>query len=102
MKSFGDMMKTAQKMQRLMTEMNETLENELLPAESVGGGAVEAVVNGHGELRQIRIKPETLKDGDAELLEDLVLTAVKGAQAKAKVHKDAATSKITGGFALPF
>lgn len=100
MKSFGDMVKTAQKMQRLMTEMNTALETELMPAESSGGGLVEVVVNGHGELKQIRIKPEALKDG--ELLEDLILTATKSAQAAAKQHKDKATEKITGGFGMPF
>ncbi len=100
MKSFGDMVKTAQKMQRLMTEMNETLENELLPAESAGGGLVEAAVNGHGELRQLRIKPEAL--ADRELLEDLIVTAVKNAQGTAKKHKDEATARITGGIAMPF
>ncbi len=100
MKSFGDMVKTAQKMQKLMTEMNDSLENQLLPAESAGGGLVEAVVNGHGELKQLRIRPDALKDG--ELLEDLILTAVKGAQTKAKALKEAATAKITGGFGVPF
>jgi nucleoid-associated protein EbfC len=100
MKSFGDMVKTAQKMQRLMTELNEALDAELMPAESAGGGLVEVVVNGHGELKQVRIQPDALKDG--ELLEDLILTATKNAQAAAKVHKEKATEKITGGFGMPF
>jgi nucleoid-associated protein EbfC len=102
MKSFGDMMKTAQKVQRQMTEVNAALEVELLPAESAGGGLVEAVVNGHAALKQLRIKPEALADGDVELLEDLILTAVRNAQAKAKQHKSEAIAKITGGVALPF
>ena len=101
MKSFGDMVKQAQKVQRKMAEVQEKLAEERYEA-SAGGGMVKAVVDGKQMLRELKISPEAMKDQDLELLEDLIITAVGEAQRASETHMNEALGKLTGGFKLPF
>ena len=69
---------------------------------SAGGGMVEATADGRGRIRHIRIDPGVAKDGDVEMLEDLVLAAVADAQRRAEdLYRDE-LKKVTGGLPLPF
>lgn len=101
MKSFGDMVKQAQKMQRQMTEMQERLAEQRYEA-SAGGGAVRVVVDGKQMLKELTISPEAFKDNDPTLLEDLILTAVGEAQRASEEKMNESIGQITGGFRLPF
>ena len=101
MKSFGDMVKQAQKVQRRMAEMDEKLALERFEA-SAGGGAVTAVVDGRQMLKELKITPEALKDADPTLLEDLILTAVGAAQKASQEKMNETIGQITGGFKMPF
>ncbi len=101
MKSFGDMVKHAQKVQKQMSELQEQLKDERFEA-SAGGGMITAIVDGKQMLKELKISPEALKDGDVTLLEDLILTAVGEAQRASETHMNDALGKLTGGFKLPF
>ena len=101
MKSFGDMVKQAQKMQKQMTEMQEQLAEERFEA-SAGGGAVTAIVDGKQMLKSLKIGAEALKDADPSLLEDLILAAVGEAQRASEAHMNETLAKLTGGLKLPF
>jgi DNA-binding YbaB/EbfC family protein len=101
MKSFGDMVKQAQKVQKQMAEMQEKLAEERFEA-SAGGGLVRVVVDGKQVLKEIKISPEALKDSDLTLLEDLILTAVGEAQRSAEARMQDTIGKLTGGMKLPF
>ncbi len=101
MKSFGDMMKQAQKVQKQMTELQEKLAEERFEVSS-GGGLVKVVVDGKQMLREIKLDPKLLADNDVTLIEDLVLTAVGEAQRASSEKMAEAYSKLTGGFKLPF
>lgn len=101
MKSFGDLVKQAQKMQKQMAEAQERLAEERYES-SAGGGMVTAVVDGRQMLKEIKISPEALEEGDVTLLEDLVLTAVGEAQRTSEARMKDAMGKLTGGFNLPF
>lgn len=101
MKSFGDMMKQAQKMQKQMGELQDKLAEERYEA-TAGGGLVHAVVDGKQMLRTLKLSPKVLEETDVTLLEDLVMTAVGEAQRASQVKMTEAYSKITGGFNLPF
>jgi len=101
MKSFGDLMKQAQKMQKQMTEAQERLAEERHEA-SAGGGMVTAVVDGRQRLLQLKIGPTALEQGDVTLLEDLLLTAIGEAQRASEAHMKETLGKITGGMSLPF
>jgi len=101
MKSFGDMMKQAQKMQKNMGELQEKLAEERYEASS-GGGLVKAIVDGKQMVREIKLSPKVLEEKDVTLLEDLIITAVGEAQRTSQEKMAEAYSKVTGGFNLPF
>lgn len=94
------MMKQAQDMQKNMAKVQETLAATELEFQS-GGGAVSVSISGDGNVRSIRIDPKAIDPADAEMLEDLVLAAVQGAQEKAKETAAAAMQKVTAGMGLP-
>ena len=101
MKSFGDLVKKAQKMQKQMAEAQERLGEERFTS-SAGGGMITATVDGRGKLVELKIGPEALKESDVSLIEDLVMTAVGEAQRTAETHMKEALGKLTGGIDLPF
>ena len=101
MKSFGDMMKTAQKMQKQMSELQSQLAEERFEA-TAGGGLVKAVVDGKQMLKELKLAPKVLEEKDVTLLEDLIITAVGEAQRTSQEKMTEAYSKVTGGFNLPF
>jgi len=101
MKSFGDMMKTAQKMQKQMAELQEKLAEERYEA-TAGGGLVKAVVDGKQMVKELKLSPKVLEEKDVTLVEDLIITAVGEAQRASQEKMTEAYSKVTGGFNLPF
>ena len=101
MKSFGDMVKQAQKMQKKMAEAQEQLAQERFEASS-GGGMVKVVVDGKQMLKEIKISPEAMKESDPTLIEDLILTAVAEAQRASEEKMNETLGQITGGMKLPF
>ena len=101
MKSFGDMVKQAQKVQKQMTELQEKLADERFEA-TAGGGMVKAVVDGKQMLKEIKISPDALKEADLTLIEDLIITAVTEAQKSSEAHMQDTMGKLTGGMKLPF
>jgi DNA-binding YbaB/EbfC family protein len=100
MKSFGDMMKQAQKMQKQMSELQGQLVDQRYEA-TAGGGLVKAVVDGKQMLKELKLSPKVLEEKDVTLLEDLIITAVGEAQRTSQEKMTEAYSKVTGGFNLP-
>jgi nucleoid-associated protein EbfC len=99
-KGFGDMMKQVQKMQARMMELQEELNAKEVEG-SAGGGMVKAIVTGKGDLKAVKIDPQVVKDGDIEMLEDLIVAAVTQAQeSAAKLNQDT-MSELTGGMNIP-
>ena len=60
----------------------------------MGGGAVTAVVTGKKELTKLTIKPDVIDPEDAEMLQDLVISAVNDAM-------NNSMSSLTGGLNIP-
>ncbi len=100
MKNLGQMMKQVQDMQTRMAEMQEKLADLEISGTS-GAGLVQATLNGKRELRRIKIDPTLLVPAEAEVLEDLIIAAVKDAKTKVDVEVEAQMSKLTGGLPLP-
>lgn len=94
------MMKQAQKMQEDLVKAQEALGEQTVEG-SAGGGAVTVTANGHKEITAIRIKPEAVDPDDIETLEDLVMGAIKDAQAKAAALAESQVGAVTGGMNLP-
>lgn len=72
------LMKQAQKMQQDMMKAQQELEEQEYTA-SAGGGVVTVTVTGSKEVKAIKISPEVVDPDDVEMLEDLVLAAVREA-----------------------
>ena len=100
MSSLGKLMKQAARMQQQMTQIQNDLANRTVEATS-GGGAVKVVAKCDGSLASIKIDPQAVNPADAQLLEDLVLTAANQALAQAKEISTAEMGKVTAGFNLP-
>lgn len=101
MKSFGDMVKQAQKIQKQVGELQEKLAEERFEA-TAGGGMVRAVVDGKQMLKELTISADALKEADASLIEDLVITAVGEAQRASEARMKETLGKLTGGMNIPF
>lgn len=103
MKGFGGMaslMKQANQMQAKMKKAQEDLAAKEFTGTS-GGGAVTVKMNGDNKVLAITIKPEVIKEGDVEMVQDLVMSAVNDAVKIAKDETAKEMSKITGGINLP-
>lgn len=96
----GSMMKQVQKMAEDTQRLEKELAEERIEATS-GGEMVRAVVNGKGELLELRIAREVVDPEDVEMLEDLVVSAVREAFEKASQHKAERLSELTGGISIP-
>jgi len=71
----GGMMQRIQRLQQQLAEAQERLAKETVTA-TAGGGAIKVVMTGDQKCQSIEIDPTLLKETDAEMLQDLVLTAV--------------------------
>ena len=100
MKNLGQMMQKVQEMQSRMGELQTRLAEMELSGQS-GGGMVQAVMNGKGELRRIKLDPSLLTPSDAGMLEDLIVAAVNDAKSKVESTAQSEMGKITGGLPLP-
>ncbi|GFE64867.1 YbaB/EbfC family nucleoid-associated protein [Litoreibacter roseus] len=101
--SLGDMagmMKKAQEMQAKMAEMQEGLENIEVTGES-GAGLVKATATAKGVLTGLDIDPSIFDPNEKEVVEDLILAAIKDAQAKASEKAQDEMGKLTEGLGLP-
>jgi DNA-binding YbaB/EbfC family protein len=94
------LMRQMEKLQRDMGVAQEEL-GQLRVEASAGGGAVTAVANGQGELIELRISPEAVDPGDVEMLQDLVLAAVREALEKGRQAQEEKMGGITGGLGIP-
>jgi DNA-binding YbaB/EbfC family protein len=94
------MMKQAQEMQAKMAEMQEGLENMTVTGES-GAGLVKATATAKGVLTGLDIDPSIFNPDEKEVVEDLILAAIKDAQTKASEKAQAEMGKLTEGLGLP-
>jgi nucleoid-associated protein EbfC len=94
------LMKQAQKMQAQMMQAQQDLHSKQFEG-TAGGSMVKAVMNGAQELVSISISKEVVDPNDVEMLEDLVVAAVKNAQEKTKEASSAAFGGISGQMNIP-
>ena len=94
------MMKKAQEMQTKMAQMQEDLHNVMVTGES-GAGLVKATASAKGELKALDIDPSIFDPNEKEVVEDLILAAIKDAQSKAADKAQEELGKITEELGLP-
>lgn len=93
------MMQQLQKLQEQLQATQAQLAEEVVSA-AAGGGAVVVQVTGDQRCQAVEIDPELIQAGDAEMLQDLVLTAFNSALDKSRELAAERLGPLTGG--LPF
>jgi hypothetical protein len=93
------MMQQLQKMQKQMEEAQAKLAVETVTA-TAGGGAIKVVMTGDQKCQSVEISPDFIKDADAEMLQDLVLSAVNMALDQSRQLQEKLMGPLAGG--LPF
>lgn len=100
MGDLSKMMEAAQEMQTKMAEMQEGLTRLTVTGES-GGGLVKATATAKGELTALEIDPSIFVASEKEVVEDLILAAIKDAQRRATDKAQAEMARLTREMGLP-
>ena len=98
--NIGQIAKMAQQMQTQMAQAQEELKQTVLEA-TAGGGAVRVVITGAQEIRAIEIDPSAIDADEAEMLQDLVMTAVNEAIGRSKQLEKDRMAGIAGSMGIP-
>src|SRR5688500_15078595 len=101
MADFNKIREHAQQKQVRLEKDQDELQGMSVTA-TAGGGMVTVEADGKGQITRIRIDPSIVNAADVEMLEDLVLVAVREAQQKAAELAKQEMTKLTGGLNLPF
>src|SRR3954464_10508037 len=100
MSSIGKLMKQAQRIQKQMEDVQSGLAAKTVEGTS-GGGAVKVVAKCDGTVSSIKIDPAALNPNDAQILEDMLISAVNSAISQAKEISNAEMGKVTQGLSIP-
>ena len=101
------MMKAAQEMQGKMAQLQDDLGRITVTGES-GAGLVRATATAKGDLVGLDIDPSIFVPSEKEVVEDLILAAIRDAQTRAAERSAQEMARLTeglglpGGFKLPF
>ena len=100
MASLNKLMKQAMRAQQQAEQVQAELAERTVEASS-GGGAVKVVARCDGSVQSIKVDPEVLSPDDAEMLEDMLLSAVNSAISEGQEIQKNEMAKITSGMGLP-
>ncbi len=92
----GGMMAQIKKLQDQMAAAQEQLAIDTVTS-SAGGGAIKVTMTGDQHCKEVIIDPELLKDADAEMLQDLVLSAVNLALDDSRKMAEQKLGPLAGG-----
>jgi DNA-binding YbaB/EbfC family protein len=101
--AIGDLMGMMKQAKELQAKM-ESMQQEVAAMEvqgAAGAGLVKVTMNGKGDLKAISIDPSLMKPEEAEIVEDLIVTACNDARAKAEAALAEKMRSMTGGLQLP-
>jgi DNA-binding YbaB/EbfC family protein len=79
-----------------MTAAQDALALETVTA-SVGGGAIKITMTGDQHCKGVEIDPEMLKDADAEMMQDLILSAINAALDQSRDLASQRLGPLAGG-----
>ena len=100
MKDLMGLMKSAQAMQSKMQDAQAELDRLEVEGQS-GAGLVRVTLTAKGQMKGLRLDPSLLKADEAEILEDLIVTAHEDARKKAERLAEEKMRDVTSGLALP-
>ncbi len=94
------MMQQAQRLQEKLAKAQEELSNTTLEVTS-GGGAITITIDGKQQIKSVKISPEVVSPDDVEMLEEMVLAAVREAISQSQEVAAKHLGGLTGGFKIP-
>jgi DNA-binding YbaB/EbfC family protein len=92
----GGMMDQIKRLQEQMEMAQAQLAIETITA-TVGGGAIKVTMTGDQKCKSITVDPELLKDADAEMLQDMLLSAVNMALDQSRQLQADRMGPLAGG-----
>ena len=99
MTDFKKILDKAKELEEQMKESHKKIKN--IKVEGISGAnSVKVTLNGDGEMIQIEVSPETMKE-EKSILEDLIIAAHNNAKAQLKSKTTEEISKATGGLGIP-
>lgn len=98
--SKADMMQKYAKMQELLRQKTQQIEESQFKG-TAGGGVVCVVANGKKEILSLDIKPEIVNPDDIEMLQDLVIGAINEAFRQVDEITDKELGQLTNSFSVP-
>lgn len=96
-KGLVGVVKQAQKLQERIAQVQEELADKRVEG-TAGGGMVTAVANGLQDILEVKIDPEVVDPEDVEMLEDLIVAAIKQARERAQELAEEEMNRATRGF----
>jgi len=99
MTDFTKILNKAKELEAKMKESQAKIKNIKVEGMS-GANSVKVILNGDGEMIQVDISPETMKE-EKSIIEDLIVAAHNNAKAQLKSKTSEEISKATGGFGIP-
>jgi DNA-binding YbaB/EbfC family protein len=100
MANLNKLLKQAQKMQSQMLRAQEDLKAKEVEG-TAGGGMVKVVMTGGLDVVSVKIDKQVVDPNDVEMLEDLIMAALKNAQEKVNELSQSTLGSITGGMNIP-
>ena len=94
------MMSAARDMQGKVEEFQKSLEAITVTGEA-GAGLVRVTASAKGDLTGIEIDPSIFVPSEKQVVEDLILAAIKDTQAKAKAREQEEQKKLLTALGLP-
>jgi len=98
--SMREIMKQVKRAQELLEKKQEELAQMRIEASS-GGGMVKVIANGKEEILDIVIDKEVVNPDEVDMLEDLILAAIKEVQAKVKEITQREMGGLMSSLGLP-
>lgn len=101
------MMKAAQEMQGKLADLQADLASRTVTGEA-GAGLVRVTATAKGEIKALDIDPSILVASEKEVVEDLIVAAIRDAQSRAadlaqrEAQRLAESLGLPPGMALPF
>jgi len=99
MTDFSKILNKAKELEAKMKESQEKIKNIEVEGTS-GTNSVKVKLNGDGEMIELKISPETIKE-EKSIIEDLIVAAHNNAKVQLKSKTSEEISKATGGFGIP-
>jgi|TARA_B100002003_G_scaffold72360_1_gene67360 hypothetical protein len=99
MTDFSKILNKAKELEAKMKESQEKIKNIEVEGTS-GTNSVKVKLNGDGEMIELKISPETIRE-EKSIIEDLIVAAHNNAKVQLKSKTSEEISKATGDFGIP-